>query len=55
MQLAVSIMTRIMLFIYGYARQKIDDRKTCTCFVSHYNGRADQAVRCQAHHPIRLV
>jgi len=39
------LMTRIMLFICGM-QDKIDNRKTCTCFASHFNGHADQAVQC---------
>ena len=49
------IMTIIMLFSYGYARHKIDNRKKWTCFASHYVGHAYQGVRCRAHHPVRQV
>ena len=31
-----------MLFSYGYARHKIDNRKKWTCFASHYVGHAYQ-------------
>jgi hypothetical protein len=30
-------------------------QKKCTCFASHFDGHADQAVRCQVHHPVRQV
>jgi len=40
---------------YGCARHKIGYRKKWTCFVSHFDGHADQAVRCRAHCPVRQV
>ena len=49
------IMTRIMLFSYGNARQIFNNRKKCSCFAVHFNGHADQVVRCQAHHPVWQV
>ena len=49
------IMTRIMLFSYGYARQKLNNRKNCSCFAGHFDGNADQAVRCQVHGSVRQV
>ena len=49
------ILTRIMLFSYGYARQIISNRKKCSCFDGHFDGHADQVVRCQAHGPVRQV
>jgi len=30
-------------------------QKTCTCFASHSDGHADQAVRCQVHRSVRQV
>ena len=42
-----------LLFSYSYARHKINNRKKCTCFASHFNGHADQVVRCQAHRPVQ--
>jgi hypothetical protein len=29
--------------------------KLKTCFASHFDGHADQAVRCQVHRPVRQV
>ncbi len=48
-------LTRIMLFSYGYTRQIINNRKKCSCFAGHFDGHADQAVRCRAHRPVRQV
>jgi hypothetical protein len=49
------ILTRIMLFSYGYARQIINNRKKFSCFACHVYGHADQAVRCRAHCPVRQL
>ena len=49
------IMTIIMLFSYGYARQIIINRKKCSWFAGHFDGHADQGVRCQAYCPVRQV
>ena len=53
--LALFLMDHNMVVCYSYARHKIDNRKTCTCFASHFDSHADQAVRCRAHHPVRQV
>ncbi len=42
-------------FSYGHAWQKISNRKKYTSFASRFDGQADQAVQCQAHHPMQHV
>ncbi len=36
-------------------QDKIDDRTKWTCFMSHFDCRADQVVRCRVHCPVRQV